>query len=235
MVLWKCSRRGGGLIANSPVLRCIGNDSKETSEPPSEDIGSSFSGHNGAYQASQASKHTRLRASLRELDLATGDGMLQAAGAIADTTHRSEISPLINAMTELPVSRWAAVTHAFRECDEFTAWQRASFRQHALNLSSNSQTFRGALRLLAQEFLAENGTTVMSGYREELAALLGTNARGVAMLALEATDATIVISSADSSYRLASAVASLLTTREAVSSLAAALTDLEQALDMNRS
>jgi hypothetical protein len=212
-------------------------DSKETSQEHSDNRVSSFSNDNGAYLASQASKLARLRERLNEVNLSTNEGMLQAAEAIADATHRSEILPLIDAMTERPVSHWAAVTHAFRQCEEFTAWQRASFLQHALKMSSNSHAFRGALRALAKDFLAEKGTSIMSGYRygidlEEFATLLGLNPSDVAMLALEATDATIVVSSAESCYRLASAVASLLTPQEAVSSLKTALTDLEQALEI---
>lgn len=232
--------RGSELHAEdtgSNVAARFGLASKDTSETHSKNNESSFSNDDGAYLASQASKLVRLRERLHELNLSTKEGMEQAAEAIADATHRSEILPLIEAMMERPVSHWAAVTHAFRKCDEFTAWQRASFLQHALQLPSNSQAFRGALRALANDFLAENGTTIMSGYRfgidlEELAALLGTNARGVSMLALEATDATMVVSSAESCYRLAAAVASLLTPQEAVSSLTSALTDLQQALEI---
>jgi hypothetical protein len=219
------------------VATRFGLGSEATVDAVSYDHESSRFANNDSYLASQASKITRLRERLHDLNLSSEDGMLQAAEAIADAIHRSEILPLIEEMKARPVSHWAGVTHAFRKSDQFTPWQRASFLGHAIKIPSNSQAFRGSVRALAKDFLAQNGTNIMSGHRyevdlEQLAGFLDTDVRGVCMLALESTDATLLVSSAESCYRLAGAVAPLLTPGEAVFSLKSALADLEQDLEI---
>ncbi|MET3165504.1 UNVERIFIED_ORG: hypothetical protein ABIB19_003939 [Arthrobacter sp. UYEF10] len=212
-------------------------DPRVVYETPGDRLESSFSTNNVEYLASQERKLAGLRERLHELNLTTQDGMAAAADAIADATHRSEITPLIEALAERPISQWAAAVQAFLACDRFTTWQTVAFLKRAHQMPSTSQAFRGALRALAKDYVEGHGTDVISGYGhgadlDELAALLQTDVRCVLMLALEATDATDVVSSADSCYRLAAAVATLLTPQEAVSSLKSALAHLEQALEI---
>ncbi len=207
------------------------------SETTGDSLASSLSFDNIEYRESQERKLAGLHEHLHKLDLTTPEGMSGAAEAIADAIHRNSISPLLEALAERPISQWAAAVHAFRACDVFTAWQKASFLQGAYQMPSSSQAFRGALCSLAKDYVAGHGTDIISGYGhgadlDRLAALLHTDVRGVLMLALEATDATHVVSSAESCYRVAGAVAPLLSPQEAVSSLKSALDHLERALEI---
>lgn len=180
-----------------------------------------------------------LAGSLQTFDLGSPAGMAEAAAAIRDGHHGSDVSILIDEVERRPKNTWASILTSFSNEDSFSVWQRAEFIRGASRLKSPSRAFRAALRGLGSDYLGRHAADVTSGFSlglelGVLATVLETDERSVLLRALELTDAEVAVASADSCYRLAAGVAPLLAPPDAVRTLTSALGALETALEINQ-
>lgn len=190
------------------------------------------------YETKQALKHETLRASLREMKLDTREGMAAASSAIREHTFGSDMSALTEEIARRPKNTWAAILAAVAADDSISSLQRGDILRRARDLQSPSQAFQAALRDLGWNYLERHASDLTSGFSlgidlDSLASVLQTDAQSVLLKALSLTDADIAVASADSCYRLAGAVARLLTPSDAARALNNALAALDSALEID--
>lgn len=170
------------------------------------------------------------------LDLTTQAG---AAAAVAELDARfHDVDTLIDVAFSGPETDWCLIVRTFAETDFLGAWQMGKFLTSAMQRQSNSQAFQKELRKAVHAFVQTNATDIALGHdysleRGEVAALLGTDLRGIVMMALKHINSDEVLEESERCYRLATGVAELLTTAEAAQALEAALARLEESLEVD--
>jgi len=194
--------------------------------------------HNPDYEAEQASLMEILRQGLRSAVLSNEIGMSAAALRIKEGPIGSH-HLLTDEIRARPKNTWAAILRAFIASDSFSSWDRARFIQTVAQLPSESLAFRLALSATGEDYLQRHASDITTGYSHgfdiaALASVLQMTVPDTLMRALELTDAETALSSANSCYRLAGAIAPLLSAEESVRVLNSSLDALESALEIDQ-